>query len=129
SQIELDAEFGNVGDPGRIVTPVLQITGGADLSEQFEIQGEFEPGMIVCIDDANPGKLVVSSTPYDFKVAGVVSGAGGVRPGLLMGQRSKSEVDGKNAVALTGRVYCWADATHGEIKAGDMLTTSATPGH
>ncbi|MBK8269456.1 MAG: hypothetical protein IPK83_14585 [Planctomycetes bacterium] len=129
SEIELDAEFGVTGDPGRIITPVLQITGGADLSEQFEIQGDFDSGMIVCIDEHNPGKLAVSSSAYDSKVAGVVSGAGGVRTGLLMGQREKTEVDGKNAVALTGRVYCWADATHGEIKAGDMLTTSSTPGH
>lgn len=129
SEIELDAEFGVAGDPGRIITPVLQITGGADLSEQFEIQGEFEPGMIVSIDEHNPGKLAVANSAYDIKVAGVVSGAGGVRPGLLMGQREKSEVDGKNAVALTGRVYCWADASFGEIKAGDMLTTSTVPGH
>lgn len=129
TQIELDAEFGVTGDPGRIITPVLQITGGADLSEQFEIDGEFEAGMIVSIDENKAGKLIVSSEPYDMKVAGVVSGAGGVKPGLLMGQRNKTEVDGKNAVALTGRVYCWVDASNGEIKAGDMLTTSSTPGH
>ncbi|HWL94247.1 MAG TPA: hypothetical protein VNT79_12010 [Phycisphaerae bacterium] len=129
SEIEMDAEFGGVGDPGRIVTPVLQITGGADLSEQFDISGDFEPGMVVCIDENNPGKLVISQSAYDTKVAGVVSGAGGVRTGLLMGQRSQEEVDGKNAVALTGRVYCRVDASFGGIKAGDMLTTSSTPGH
>lgn len=129
SEIELDAEFGLTGDPGRIVTPVLQITGGSDLSEQFDIRGDFEQGMVVCIDESNPGSLVVSTSAYDSRVAGIVSGANGVRTGLIMGQRQKSEVDGKNAVALTGRVYCWVDASHGEIKAGDMLTTSATPGH
>ena len=129
SQIELDGEFGVAGDSGRIITPVLQITGGSDLSEQFDISGDFEPGMVVCIDEHNPGKLLKSTTAYDAKVAGVVAGAGGVRPGLLMGQRNKDEVDGKNSVALTGRVYCWVDASFGEIKPGDMLTTSATAGH
>jgi hypothetical protein len=32
-------------------------------------------------------------------------------------------------VALSGRVYCWADASYGSIQPGDLLTTSATPGH
>jgi hypothetical protein len=32
-------------------------------------------------------------------------------------------------VALTGRVYVMADATNGAITPGDLLTTSATPGH
>jgi len=46
-----------------------------------------------------------------------------------MGQRG-SVADGKHPVALTGRVYCWVDAdANGAIEPGDMLTTSATPGH
>lgn len=32
-------------------------------------------------------------------------------------------------MALTGRVYVKADATHGPIKPGDLLTTSDLPGH
>jgi hypothetical protein len=32
-------------------------------------------------------------------------------------------------VALTGRVYALADATESPIAPGDLLTTSATPGH
>ena len=71
---------------------------------------------------------MISTEPYDKKVAGVISGAGGVNPGLLMGQEG-SVADGSMPVALTGRVYCWADATSGAIEPGDMLTTSATAGH
>jgi hypothetical protein len=37
--------------------------------------------------------------------------------------------DGKHPVALTGRVYCWVDASQGAIEPGDLLTTSSTPGH
>ncbi len=37
--------------------------------------------------------------------------------------------DGAHAVALTGRVYVWADASSGPIAAGDLLTTSSVPGH
>ena len=45
-----------------------------------------------------------------------------------MGQKG-SEADGAHPVALTGRVYCWADASNGTIRPGDLLTTSDTPGH
>jgi nucleotidyltransferase/DNA polymerase involved in DNA repair len=57
-----------------------------------------------------------------------VSGAGGVQPGMLMGQRD-TLADGQHPVALTGRVYAWADAAHGAIEPGDLLTTSDVRGH
>jgi hypothetical protein len=38
-------------------------------------------------------------------------------------------VDGKHPVALSGRVYCEADASNGAIHPGDLLTTSGTQGH
>jgi hypothetical protein len=130
--IILDAEFGAGGD-GRITTEVLEITGGSDLSEQFEIQAgtaDLAPqaGYVVSIDAANPGQLTVSDQAYDRKVAGVVSGAGDVQPGMLMGQRG-SAADGQFPVALTGRVYVWADAAYGAVEPGDLLTTSETAGH
>ena len=122
----LDADFGG---EGRITTQVLEITGGSDLSENFDIQSpHVAPGMIVRIDPAQPGELAVSDRPYDRTVAGVVSGAGGVKPGLLMGQRN-TKADGRHPVALTGRVYCLVDASAGAIAPGDLITTSATPGH
>jgi len=131
--ITLDADFS--GD-GRIITQELQITGGSDLSEQFEVSAcgtglgpvSPEPGLVVCIDPAHPAELVVSRRAYDRTVAGVISGAGGVKPGMLMGQ-SGTVADGAHPVALTGRVWCWCDATYGAIEVGDRLTTSATPGH
>ncbi len=130
--IVLDAEF-NAGGDGRITTEVLQITGGADLSEQFEIQAgpastQPKAGYVVSIDLDNPGELVVSGRAYDRTVAGVVSGAGGVKPGMLMGQTG-SAADGRFPVALTGRVYVWVDASYGAVQPGDLLTTSNTPGH
>jgi hypothetical protein len=113
------------------IVRVLEITGGSDLSERFEVSAEDEqvkPGMVVCIDPENPGDLVVSKTTYDRTVAGIVSGAGGVKPGMLMGQEG-SEAYGEHPVALSGRVYCWADASKSPIEPGDLLTTSDTPGH
>ena len=122
---------GDVSGEGKITTQVLQITGGSDLSESFDVNAVHEtlkPGMIVCIDSNNPGELVTSSKAYDRTVAGVISGAGGVKPGMLMGQKG-SKADGEHPVALTGRVYCYVDADEGAVRPGDLITTSATPGH
>jgi len=124
---------------GMTKTQVLQITGGADLSESFEVKAtldagdnastqQIRPGMVVSIDPDNPGKLVISSRAYDRGVAGIISGAGGVKPGMLMSQ-SGSIADGTHPVALNGRVYCWADAANGPINPGDLLTTSNLPGY
>jgi hypothetical protein len=120
-----------VENNGKTSVSVLQITGGADLSEQFDVGAEgteTQPGMVVCIDPENPGKLIISTKAYDRTVAGIISGAGGVKPGMLMGQRDTA-ADGQHPVALTGRVYVWVDASYGAIEPGDLLTTSATPGH
>jgi hypothetical protein len=130
--VVLDAEY-NAGGNGRITTEVLQITGGSDLSEQFDIQASRDKtapqaGYVVSIDAANPGDLTVSSHAYDRTVAGVVSGAGDVQPGMLMGQQDTA-ADGQYPVALTGRVYVWVDADYGAVEPGDLLTTSDTPGH
>jgi len=134
-----DKTLFSVSSDGTTITNVLQINGGADLSEKFEVKApldidsnvlsqEVHPGMIVVIDPDNSGKLVVSSQSYDRKVAGIISGAGGIKPGMLMSQ-SSSVADGSHPVALTGRVYCWADASNSPIYPGDLLTTSKIPGH
>jgi hypothetical protein len=107
---------------------VLEIDGGADLSENFAVEGGAEPGMVVVINADRPGGLSVSQSAYDRRVAGIISGAGGVQTGMLMSQAG-SLADGEHPVALTGRVYCWCDASGGAIEPGDMLTASDTPGH
>ncbi len=118
---------------GRVITNVVEITGGSDLSERFDVRPADDtaveplPGSVVCIDPERPGALVVSDGPYDRRVAGVISGAGDVRPGMLMGQPG-TVADGEHPIALTGRVYARADAAFGSIEPGDLLTTSATPG-
>jgi hypothetical protein len=84
--------------------------------------------MVVAIDPNSPGQLQLASKAYDRTVAGIVSGANGVNTGLTMKQEG-SIADGSLPVALTGRVYCWAEASNGAIAPGDLLTTSGTPGH
>ena len=115
---------------GTTRTRALQITGGADLAEPFEVSGAeaVKPGLVVAIDPKHPGRLRLADKAYDRTVAGVVSGANGINPGLTMKQEG-TLADGSLPVSLTGRVYCWVDALYGAIKPGDLLTTSKTPGH
>lgn len=119
-----------VDNAGVTHTKVLEILGGADLSERFDVRDEtaIEPGMVVSIDPEHEGRLTVSRAPYDHRVAGVLSGAGGVQPGMIMGQDG-SIATGDRPVALTGRVYCRATTANGAITPGDLLTTSSVPGH
>jgi hypothetical protein len=123
---------------GRTRTGVLEITGGADFAENFDINvaettalaatTKVEAGLVVSIDPANPGKLQLSARAYDRRVAGIISGAGGVKPGMMM-SHDGTLADGQHPVALSGRVYVWVDAKGGAIRPGDLLTTSTTPGH
>jgi len=110
---------------------VLQINGGSDIAEPFDVaDGEgIVPGMVVCIDPDQPGRLRLADAAYDRTVAGVISGAGGVNPGMMLRQGG-TLADGTHPVALTGRVYCYVDAdANGPVQPGDLLTTSDTPGH
>ena len=113
---------------GTTRTDVLTITGGADLAEPFDIKGAhaLEPGSVVVSDDEEVGALEISTEPYDTRVAGVISGAGGIKTGLTLSQEGLSE--GGQNVALSGRVYVRATAANGAIHPGDLLTTSSLPG-
>jgi len=117
-------------DSGNVVVDVLEITGGSDLAEPFEIAGaeSIKPGMVVAIDPKHTGQLRIADKPYDRTVAGIVSGANGINPGMTMTQKG-TVTDGSFPIALTGRVYVCADASNGCIEPGDLLTTSQTPGH
>jgi hypothetical protein len=123
--------LGNTGNlivSGSVQTPVLTITGGADVAEPFKMSStELPEGAVVIIDEENPGKLKMSDQAYDQRVAGIVSGANGIKPGISLSQQELNE--GGQNVALSGRVYVLADASSSPIKPGDLLTTSVTPGH
>lgn len=112
---------GNVQVDGDIFLP------GADCAEQFEVvEPELaEPGTVLVIDDA--GSLRRSQMAYDRKVAGVVSGAGDFRPGIVLDKHQCQE--SRRPVALVGKVFCKVDAAYGAVAVGDLLTTSTTPGH
>jgi hypothetical protein len=79
--------------------------------------------MVLC----DEGALQQSQTAYDKRVAGVISGAGDYKPGLVLDKKPTGRP--RQPVALMGKVFCKADARYGAIEAGDLLTTSDTPGH
>jgi len=120
-------EVFSVENDGRAVMSVLQITGGADLAENFDVGGEPEPGMVVMIDADRPGKLCIARGAYNRCVAGVISGANGVEAGMLLSNLPDDKVS--QPVALSGRVWVHCDASEGAIGPGDLLTTSDVPGH
>lgn len=124
-----------VENNGKTTVSVLTITGGADLAEPFQVGGQsadgaaIKPGTVMVIDSDRPGHLVPSTCRFDRRVAGVVSGANGLAPGMVMGARGDTHADGDCPVALTGRVWCQCDTAAGPIQPGDLLTTSDRPGH
>ena len=67
----------------------VDVVLGSDCAEDFDIApaAEIEPGTVMVLD--GNGALLPSEQGYDKKVAGMISGAGDCRPGLILG-RSES---------------------------------------
>jgi len=101
---------------------------GADCTEDFDVDEleALEPGMVMVIGAEE--RLRKCRDAYDKRVAGVLSGAGDCRPGILLGQQDLSQRK-RLPLALTGKVYCRVDAQYASIGVDDLLTTSPTPGH
>jgi len=117
---------------GEATVSNLHLTGGSDIAEAFRVD-EAEaivPGTVMVIDDDNVGSVRVSNKAYDSKVAGIASGANQLRPGLTLGHDHRSEaLSQATDLALSGRVFCKAEAVSSPIRPGDLLTTSRIPGH
>jgi len=126
---------GNFMGGGAKTVPSLQLSGdkgditlaNADCAEEFDIVDEepVDPGtvMVMHVD----GRLAQSLLPYDKRVAGVVAGAAGHRPGIVLGKQLTQSH--RLPIGLLGRVSCKVDADYTPIAVGDLLTTSPTPGH
>lgn len=115
ASIHLD---GNAGDI---------ILKNADCAEEFDIASAsaFDAGTVMVLD--GEGALRESTEAYDKKVAGVLSGAGEYRPGIVLDRKVSRE--NRRPLALVGKVFCKVDADAAPVEVGDLLTTSPTPGH
>jgi hypothetical protein len=107
---------------------LLVNSSSADIAEDFDLESDpanAEPGTVLII--APSGKLAACTEPYDTRVAGVVSGAGDLKAAIVL-QRLKHRPN-RSPLALVGKTLCKVDAAFGQVAAGDLLTTSAHPGH
>jgi hypothetical protein len=117
-----DIEFyvtynGNVRADGTFQSPA------ADFAEMLPAVAGLEPGDVLIID--LDGNLARSSQAYQTSVAGVYS----TQPGFLGGAGETIDQPGQVPLALIGRVPVKVSAENGPIQPGDLLVTSATPGH
>lgn len=112
--IQLDGHSGDI------------ILRSADAAEEFSTVGDegADPGTVVVLD--GDGAVRPGHQPYDRRVAGIVSGAGEYRQGILLDRQDRA---GRVPVAMMGKAACKVDATFGAVDVGDLLTTSTTVGH
>ncbi|HEV2349546.1 MAG TPA: hypothetical protein VG028_06835 [Terriglobia bacterium] len=120
------------GTPAGYFNGDIQVTGDVKLSNQdcaedFNISGpeEIEPGTVMVLREGDA--IEVSHSAYDKRVAGVISGAGSLRPAIILGRDRRDNA--RMPLALLGKVYCKVDARYSPIEVGDLLTTSPTCGH
>jgi hypothetical protein len=132
-------------------------SGPADFAELMKVSTgakSVEPGDVMVIDVASSRSLVRSGAPRSTLVAGVYS----TRPGFVGSEHDWDEVNasimaastasdgepiempaedvltmgarlGEVPLAVVGIVPCKVSAENGPIQPGDLLVTSATPGH
>jgi hypothetical protein len=101
---------------------------GADCAEEFAAaEPDVEPGTVMVLGDE--GSVRPSEQPYDKKVAGVVSGAGEYRPGLVLDTGDGEGDEERARIALVGKVFCKVDAEPDAVEVGDLLTSAERPGH
>jgi len=142
--IALDAEYGLVrvggeGINGQVAVLDAQtntritLDGGtgqilfenADVAEQFNVgPTALAPGTVVAFVDEET--VIPATDPYDPRVAGVIAGAGGYRPGMVLGYMARGN---RQAVSVFGKACCMVDSSYGPIRTGDLLVVSPTPGH
>lgn len=128
--------FGELQIQNDNASPTITLNGetgdieffNADFAEEFELAADATelalPGTVMAIRPT--GDIGVCSDAYSTAAVGVVAGGGPYRPALVLDKRH----DGNRcAVAMIGKVGCFADATTTPIRVGDLLTTSDTPGH
>jgi predicted secreted protein len=88
----------------------------ADLAERYTADSNYQSGTVLVFGGNE--EVTESTQRLDKRIAGIVS----TDPAYLM----NSELENSVAVGLQGRVPC---KVIGEIRKGDLMVSSATPGH
>ena len=111
---------GNLHVAGQIYSTNTVIIEPADLAEIYPSNDILNPGDVVVISDTRDGYIEKSKTANDTKVAGVIS----TEPGILLNASEKGY-----KLALVGKVPVNVTNEGGDIKRGDLLVASSTPGY
>jgi len=103
---------------------------GSDFAEALHASGKktaYERGDVLVLSTTALGTVEKSAEAYDGRVAGVYS----TRPGVVGADKDgATRVDADDLpVAIVGIVPTKVSTENGTIRIGDLLTTSATPGH
>lgn len=156
TQMILDDGPGADGDEAELAVDGDVTANGFDYAEMFTIGQEgLEAGDVVVMVRGETDLIRLASDPYQDLLVGVIS----TDPGFIAGnpipdsvenwrrdairtagratreiqqefrRRIRAERERTRPIALAGRVPVKVDATYGAIRAGDRLTSSATPGH
>jgi len=147
----LDVEFRVDGD-GAVFADGAFVSPAADFAEMLRVASgarSVEPGDVLVIDTSEARSVALSTRAHSTLVAGVCS----TRPGFVGSERAwdlpadpasgaapggeplTADRAGMAAqheevpVALVGIVPCKVTAANGPIRPGDLLVTSAQPGH
>jgi hypothetical protein len=105
-----------------IISGTLSTQTGSDFAEEFVVSDYIEPGTVVVMGDLGYKSVKASSDAFDSSVVGVVSD----NPSIIAG---KVDSEKKAIVAMVGVVSVKVVDEGGEIKRGDLLTSSSVSGY
>jgi hypothetical protein len=112
-----------VASSGQVYADGSFNSGGADFAEMLPAVDGLEAGDVLVV--GSDGVLKRSTTAYEPSVVGVHS----TEPGFVGGNGDDDNASGKAPVAILGVVPVKVSGQNGAIMPGDLLTTSALPGH
>jgi hypothetical protein len=107
-----------IGDRPATEDPSVDPVPSAPGENLFPVSEVVEEGDVLVLDPERPGRLRRAASSADPAVVGIVNG-----------DTLEAEGELRVPVALYGLAEVRADAGYGAILAGDLLTTSPTPGH
>ncbi len=100
--------------------------GFAEIMAVEGIKTDYEPGDVLVAGGTGKGAVARSSMAYSRAVIGVYS----FSPAFVGGQPVPKDQQANGVpVTILGMVQCKVSAENGPIRPGDLLITSATPGH
>jgi hypothetical protein len=113
---------GNVKIHGTLyVIDELKLGANADLAERFSADEDYTTGTVLVMGEGDARNVTASSKEYDKSVVGVISD----NAGIIMGEANGDKIV---EVALIGVVNVKVNNSNGDIKKGDLLTTSGIIG-